>query len=193
MTFIDTFTATFHHVSSSVQENLSFLLTILAILWVMQFLNVAAGYRFNRLGIYPRRINGLFGIFISPFLHGSFAHLFLNSIPLFMLGALVLVGGKYLFFKVTFLIIAASGFVTWLWGRRAYHIGASSVILGYWGFLLFNGYLHRSSMTLFVALLCLYYFGGLIFSLFPQQERVSWEGHLAGFLSGILASYLLSV
>jgi len=189
---MDTFFATFQHVYASVRHNLNFLLTILGVVWAIQLVNATSGYHLNKWGIYPRRFDGLLGIFLSPFLHGSYQHLFLNSIPLFILGALVLVAGKLFFLKISLLIIFISGFVVWLFGRPVYHVGASSLILGYWGFLLFNAYTERSAIALFLALLCLYYLGGLVFSLFPQEERVSWEGHLAGFLSGILTSYWLA-
>ena len=191
-TIIDTFVSTFDYAYDSVQQNTYFLLSIIAGLWGIHLVNALSGYRLNVLGIYPRRTHGLVGIAFSPFLHGSNQHLFINSIPLFILGALVLVMGKYIFFAVTILVMLASGLAVWLFGRPGYHVGASSLILGYWGFLLFHAYEDRSMMTFFLAFLCLYYFGGLVFSLFPQEERVSWEGHLAGFLSGWLASYLLS-
>lgn len=191
-TVIDKFLSAFHHVYVNIHYNLHFLLSIVLSLWIIQIFNASSGYRLNSLGIYPRRAQGLIGIFFSPFLHGSNQHLFLNSIPLFILAALMLVEGKHLFLQISFFIMVVSGFVTWIFGRSAYHIGASSLILGYWGFLLFNAYTKHSMVTLFLALVCLYYFGSLIYSLFPQKEGISWEGHLAGFLSGVLASYLLA-
>lgn len=188
----DQFTSTFQHLYTSMHYNLYFLLWMVGGLWFIQIINTLSGYRLNGLGIYPRQANGILGIVFSPFLHGSYQHLFLNSIPLFVLGGLMLMTGKYLFFKISFFIIVVSGLITWLLGRPAYHIGASGLILGYWGFLLCNAYIARSTIAVFLALLCLYYFGGFIFSLFPQEERISWESHLAGFLAGILACYLLA-
>jgi len=190
--FIDNIVSTFDKIYDTVGDNLFLLLIIFAILWGVQLLNAFSGYRLNVLGIYPRRAEGLLGIFTSPFLHGSYQHLFLNSIPLFILAALVVVGGKQQFFQITLFIMIVSGLTVWIFARSAYHVGASSLILGYWGFLLMNAYYEHSVMTWFVAFLCLYYLGGLVFSLFPQEERTSWEGHIAGFLSGVLASYVLA-
>jgi membrane associated rhomboid family serine protease len=189
---IDNFVYSFAQLYSSAKGHLYFLCTLLLVLWGIQLLNSLLQYRLNHLGILPRRAEGLLGIFISPFLHGSYTHLFLNSIPFFVLGALVLVAGKTVFLQISLLIIVISGCVVWIFGRPAYHIGASALILGYWGFLLCNAYIQRSFMAFFLALLCLYYFGSLIYSLFPQEERTSWEGHLAGFLSGVFASYFLA-
>lgn len=186
---IDKFVAAFYHVYTSVKYNLHFLLVILVVLWSIQLLNASSGYRLNHLGIYPRRLECLPGIFTAPFLHGSYSHLFLNSIPLIILAALVLVNGKSVFFNATLLIMSVSGFATWMMGRPGFHVGSSSLVLGYWGFLLFNAYMTRSPTALFLAFLCLYYFAGLALSLFPQEEGISWEGHLSGFLAGVLASY----
>ncbi len=179
----------FQQIGASIHDNLTFLLGIIAALWIILMLNAAMGYRLNILGIYPRHLFGLPGIFISPLLHGSSTHLFFNSIPLFALSALILVNGQSFFLAVTFMIVTLSGVLVWLFGRKALHIGASSLIMGYWGFLVLNAYEQRSSMALILGFICVYYFGGLFLSLFPQEERVSWEGHLFGFLSGLLVSY----
>ncbi|HVV68550.1 MAG TPA: rhomboid family intramembrane serine protease [Gammaproteobacteria bacterium] len=183
---------TFDQISASIQENISFLLAIILALWVIQVVNKIFGYRLNTLGIYPRSLHGLIGILASPFLHGSFQHLFFNTLPLLILGALVLVNGKPEFLIVTAIIMGAGGFATWLFGRRVIHVGASGVILGYWGYLLFRAIEEKSALTIVLGLLCLYYFGSLALNLFPREERVSWEGHLFGFLSGLLASYLIT-
>jgi membrane associated rhomboid family serine protease len=41
-----------------------------------------------------------------------------------------------------------------------------------------------------LVVIILYYFGSLIFSLFPQAERSSFEAHICGFLAGLGAAYL---
>ncbi len=182
----------FNQIFSSIQENFGLLAAIILILWGIQFLNHISGYRLNLLGIYPRTVHGLIGIIAAPFLHGSFQHLFFNTLPLIVLGALVLVNGKPAFLEISAIIMGISGFATWLFGRRALHVGASGVILGYWGFLLFSAYEEQSALTFALGFLCLYYFGGLALNLFPTEEKVSWEGHVFGFFSGILASYLMT-
>lgn len=189
---LDNIVAAFNQVITGFQLNLPFLLGLLGILWGIHLINVLMGYRLNVFGILPRTPHGLIGIAASPFLHGSFGHLFFNSIPLFVLSAMILANGRQFFFDVSIIIIFCSGAILWLFGRRAMHVGASGVIMGYWGFLLLNAYQQRSFVAILLALLCLYYFSGLVFSLFPREERVSWEGHVFGFLAGLLASYLMT-
>ncbi|MBA2654680.1 MAG: rhomboid family intramembrane serine protease [Gammaproteobacteria bacterium] len=164
-------------------------LMLVGMLWAILFVNWLIGYRLNLLGIYPRHLFGLIGIPLHPFLHGGFNHLFFNSIPLFVLLTFILTGGLTHFICVTASIVLLSGGAIWLLGRRAIHIGASDLVMGYWGYLLVYAYKNPSILTAILALVCVYYFGGLLLSIFPNEEKVSWEGHLFGLLAGMSATY----
>lgn len=173
--------------------NLPFALGMIGILWGVFFINKALRNRLLLFGIYPRTVWGLLGILFSPFLHGDFKHLLFNSIPLFILTEILLVNGHPFFYKVSILIILISGLATWLFGRKAIHIGASSLIMGYWSFVLFSAYLHPSIVTIISAVLCIYYLWSLIANIFPSDAKVSWEGHVFGFLAGIITVYLMQM
>lgn len=168
----------------------------LGLILLLGFINVINKLTNNILfvfGIIPRHIFGLLGIFCSPFLHGNFNHLFFNAIPLFFLMNMILVYGQVVFIKASLIIMVLSGGLTWLFGRTAIHLGASGVIMGYFGFLAINAYLAPSFLSLMLIVLCLYYFGGLVASLIPiDSDGVSVEGHIFGFLSGIAAYFLLT-
>lgn len=159
----------------------------LAALWLFNLINWQLGGRFNYLGIYPRHPVGLIGIIFSPILHGNFTHLLFNSIPLFFLSIFIMTFGVPIFYEATVIIALLSGFAVWCIGRKGIHIGASGVISGYFAFLLGMAYKEPTIATFFCAALALYYFGGILLSLFPGEEKMSWEGHLTGFLSGIVA------
>lgn len=171
------------------QKNWPFLVAALGTLWLVNILNASVGYRLNYLGIYPRRLHGLIGIFFAPWLHGGFNHLFFNSIPLFVLASLILLAGQPFFYRVSFIIIVLSGFATWLFGRKGLHVGASALIMGYFGFLLANAYHEGSMLAILLAAIGLYYFAGLLLHLIPTEVEVSWEGHVFGFLAGIAAAF----
>jgi membrane associated rhomboid family serine protease len=163
-------------------------LMALGILWLINIINWILGSPLNYLGLYPRRISGLPGILFAPFLHGDFSHLFFNSIPLFVLGLALLTEGVNLFISVTIIIMLLEGISVWLVGRPARHIGASGIISGYFGYIIVNAYLAPSFTTAILAILVIYYFGSIFLGIFPQEEQVSWESHLLGFLSGIAAA-----
>ena len=173
------------------QANISLILMIVGGLYVIHFINWILGHRLAVLGIYPRKLWGLPGILFSPFLHGHFNHLFFNSIPLFVLGSFVLLYGVPTFYFVSITIILLSGLATWMFARKGFHIGASGVIMGYFGFLLLNAYHQETAMSIALAIVCLYYFSGLIFHLFPTEVKSSWEGHVFGFLAGVAAAYMV--
>jgi membrane associated rhomboid family serine protease len=163
------------------------------LIWVIHFINFCLGYRLNFFGIWPRRILGIPGIFLAPFLHAHWNHLFFNSIPLFILMVFVLIKGSVVFYTVSVLIIVFSGVLIWTFGRPAIHIGASALAMGYWGYLLMQTYEHPDFIFILLLIILMYYFGGsLIGSFFPGDKRSSWEGHVLGFIAGVVVSTLLA-
>ena len=171
--------------------NLPFVLWCLAALWVIHFINFSLKYRLNAFGILPRKLIGLPGIILSPLLHGHATHLLFNTLPLFILMSLVLMAGKSHFYAVTVYIVLISGAATWLMGRRAIHIGASGLAMGYWGYLLITAVRDPSIMTIALGVLCLYYLGSMVANLFPLDAKSSWEWHVFGFLAGVGVSFFL--
>jgi membrane associated rhomboid family serine protease len=171
------------------KENLPLVLALIAGLYGIQLLNFLLGYRLNILGIYPRNIFGLIGIFFSPLLHGNFNHIFFNSIPLFILMSLTLLSGFTTFLSVTATITLVGGLGTWLFGRKALHIGASGLIMGYWSYLLMNAYQQPTIISLALGLVCIYYLGSLFMNLFPLEAKSSWEAHVFGCLGGLASIY----
>lgn len=188
---MDQLVVALQQIISAIKDNSWFVFKLLALLWGINLLNFLFKYRLNYLGIYPRSVRGLIGILFSPFLHGGFDHLFYNSIPLFLLADLILAQGSLVFYHVTLFVILFGGFFIWLCGRRAIHIGSSTLVMGYFGFLLGNAYYHFTMTAILLALICLYYFSGLFMALLPGKRGISWEGHVFGFLSGVLGAYLL--
>lgn len=175
------------------KNNSSYLLDIFFLLWGIFILNQLLGKKLLFLGIIPRHIYGLPGIFFAPFLHANFNHLFFNTIPLIALSNFLLIDGINHYLNITFYIILLSGILTWAFAKPGIHIGASGVITGYWGFLVANIYEQGSITAIILGGICVYYFAGIFLSIFPGEKGVSWEGHLFGLLSGLLVNYLSSL
>lgn len=177
---------------ASLLKNLSFIGIFIAIFWGIHFLNAILGHRLSILGVYPRKWYSLLGIFCYPFLHANFNHLFFNSIPLGILASLVLLYGTSVFYSVTLIVIVLSGIGIWLFARPGIHIGASGLVMGYWSFLLISAYYQGNTVASLASLIvCVYYFGGLLFHLFPTEVKTSFEAHIFGFLAGIAAFYII--
>jgi membrane associated rhomboid family serine protease len=162
-----------------------------AVLWVVHLVNVIAGHRLNSLGIHPRSLAGLWGILCAPFLHASWAHLFANTIPLLVLGWIVMLRRTRDLFAVGALSALTAGLGTWLiGGANTVHLGASGVLFGLLGYLLSRGVFERKLWSIVGSAVVLVLFSGVLRGLFPGAAGISWEGHLFGFLGGILAARL---
>lgn len=176
------------------KQQLSLLGTLVAIMWVAEVVDQwVLGRQLDLLGIIPRTTIGLRGIVLAPFLHGGFAHLIGNTIPFLMLGWLIMLRETSDFVRVTLVVGLASGLGTWLLGSSGSHIGASGVIFGYLGYLLLRGFFERRLGSISLSLLVGTLYGSMIWGILPLQRGVSWEGHLFGFLGGVLAARMLSV
>jgi membrane associated rhomboid family serine protease len=71
------------------------------------------------------------------------------------------------------------------------HIGASGLVFGYFGFLLLRGYFERSIMSIVLSLGVAFIYGGIIWGVLPSQPGISWQGHLFGFIGGVIAAQML--
>ncbi len=186
---IDSLLSSLIHLFNLMKQNALMALMVVGVLWAIHIVNFILRYQLNSLGLFPRKIRGIPGIIFSPLLHGSFTHLFLNSIPLFVLLDFIMMGGIHSAILVTVYIVFISGIFLWLFGRKGNHIGASGLIMGYLAYLLISAFEHPSIKTVVLGLICAYYFGGLVLSIFPKEERTSWEGHLFGFIAGLIVVF----
>ncbi len=117
------------------------MVTILTVLWIVQFVNVADHYTLDpSFGIQPHVLTSLPDIFTAPFLHASWQHIEGNSLPLLILGSLAAYWSLLKFTGVTLVVMLTSGLFVWLTGSTgSYTIGASGVIAGWLGYVMLRG------------------------------------------------------
>lgn len=181
-------------IGGELKTQVKILATVVSIFWIVFILNgmIFRG-RLNAFGILPHSLIGLRGILFAPFLHGSLYHILSNTFPFIILGWLVMLRDIKDFYFVSFMSALVGGLGTWLVGSPySVHIGASGVIFGYFGYLLFRGYFERSFVAIAISLAIAVTYGGLIFGVLPTRSYISWEGHLFGFIGGIIAAKLVS-
>lgn len=165
--------------------------TLIILIWAFSL------FQFTWLGadllpkLLPRSLSGLPGILTVPFIHGDFLHLISNSLPLIVFAALISIYGNKYFIKVTVCIIIMSGIMLWLMGRGAYHVGASGLIFGYFGFLLVRMFYAPSMMSITISIGVFIFYGGIIWGVLPQGGGISWEGHLFGFIAGAVLAKII--
>lgn len=169
-------------------------LTLLAILWFIEIADLLIlGGNLDGFGIRPRSLQGLAGIFIAPFLHGGISHLASNSMPFLVLSLLIISESRADYFAVSLVCTLSSGLGTWLIApSNTVHVGASGVIFGYFGYLLFKGIFHKKIIPLAISILLLVYYGSMLFGVLPflTLPGISWQAHLFGFLGGVLCAKL---
>lgn len=171
------------------KRNAVILVAFIALMWIVELVDWALfGERLDALGIVPRQLSGLIGIPLAPLLHSGAAHLIANTVPILVLGMLVILRYGRRFLLVTAIIFLVAGIGTWLIGPSdSVHIGASGLIFGYVGFLVTVAYYERSPAAILLAVLVLVLYGGIIWGVLPQGNGISWQGHLFGLIGGILA------
>ena len=169
------------------------ILSLTAVLWVVEFYDQLTGERLDQDGIVPRSVDGLDGIVWVPLLHGGWAHLVANTLPFLVFGFLVLANGVARFVLVTAVIWVVAGLGVWLTAPAgSVTVGMSGVIFGWLTYLLVRGFFARSGTQIVLALVVFFLWGGILLGVLPGQEGVSWQGHLFGALAGVVAAWLVA-
>lgn len=161
-----------------------------AIMWVQEIVDTAIGWQLDRFGIRPRRIDGLDGIVLAPFLHGDFRHLISNTIPFVLLGGAIALGGVRRFVGVTLVIGLIAGAGTWLTGpSNSLHIGASGLVFGFVTYLITRGFFGKNLLYIAGGIVTFFVYGSVLWGVLPTPG-VSWQGHLFGAVGGVAAAWL---
>ena len=160
-------------------------------LWFIYWIEIKFDFDFVENGIFPRTFYGFQGIIFSPFIHADIEHLYNNSIPLLVLLAAL----RYFYAKQSMAVIGygilLSGLITWVIGRSNYHIGASSLIYVLVSFIFFKGIQTKYYRLVALSLAVVIVYGGMVWYIFPKvEETISWEGHLAGLITGFMLSLI---
>ena len=164
-----------------------------AVLWFLEIIDALfLRGALDGFGIAPRSLTSLPAVLAAPFLHAGFGHLMANTIPFVVLGWMVMWRRTSDLFVVFLASAIASGLGVWLFGgAHTLHLGLSGVIFGFLGFLLARGYYERSAGAIGVALAAFLLYGGILWGVLPLQQGVSWQGHLFGFVGGVVTAYVM--
>lgn len=177
----------------------------LAAMWVLFLISLVVGNWFNRsLALEARSLSGLIGIIFMPLLHGGFGHLIGNTVSWLVLGGITSVLTKR-FTQVMVMLWLLSGAILWLIGSPwvchapagsscvVNHIGASTVIYGFAAFIVTYGILARRILPILFAIFVAVVYGiTMLVGMLPVTPGVSWTGHLAGGIAGVVVAFFLT-
>ena len=175
------------------KKNISKLLTPLffpVALWVVHLLSLMLNEDLSNLGLLPRNLLGLLGIVTAPLIHADFSHLISNTIPLIILGWIIFSFYPKVSYILFVFIYFFTGLFVWIFARHVYHIGASGIVYGFVSFLFFSGIFRRDNKSIALALVITFLYGGLVWGMIPGLKGISWESHLFGAITGLIAAYL---
>ncbi|MEU6882848.1 rhomboid family intramembrane serine protease [Streptomyces sp. NPDC046712] len=163
-----------------------------ALLWVLEVVDLATGHALDAYGIVARDADSLGGILAAPFLHFGFGHVASNSVPLLIFGFVAALGGIRRFLAVCALIIVADGIGVWLISpSNSITAGASGLVFGLFGYLVVRGFVERKALGIAVGLIIAALWGGsILVGISPANTTVSWQGHLVGLVAGVGAAFL---
>lgn len=164
-------------------------LRFVGLLWLIHLVQVALGMDLGYLGLYPRELFGLRGIITTPLLHGDWAHLLSNSVPLLMMGTLILFFYRRVAMGTFIMVYLLTGILVWAFGRSVFHIGASGLVYGLVAFVFWTGIFRRNIKSIVLSLIVVFYYGSMFLGILPGQEGISWESHLLGAVAGIFAAF----
>lgn len=147
--------------------------------WITPF------YSFDRWGIQAWSIWHLPGIVLHPLLHGGWAHLASNLLPFIILGTVL--AYRRQFVRIAVLGTLISGSALWLLPLQGgVHIGASGLVLCFFGYLVLRGFRTRNWQDLLISLAVALIYGLSMWATVRNfAEGVSWQGHLIGLIVGL--------
>jgi membrane associated rhomboid family serine protease len=163
---------------------LLFTMAFLLSIWGVFLIDASFDLGLNAHGNRPREIRGLKGILTYPFLHSGLEHLWNNTTAFFTLNGMLFYFYRSIALRVWGILFVVSGALLWLFGGVGNHIGASGMVYGLASFLFFSGVVRKNVLLLRISLVVVFIYGGLVWWVLPIKEHVSWEGHLAGAVTG---------
>lgn len=165
-------------------------LAFVILLWVIFGMDRLFGLELSRLGLRPREWTGLIGLITTPLLHGNLQHLVSNSMPLFVGGVAILFLYPNSSLRVLPWLYAGAAALAWLFGRPSIHIGASGLVYGILTYVFVAGILRRDMRSVGVSLMVWFFYGSMVWGVFPLAPRMSWELHASGMALGLILAVL---
>ncbi|GAB4189703.1 MAG: rhomboid family intramembrane serine protease [Wenzhouxiangellaceae bacterium] len=160
-----------------------------ALLWLVFTVDWLFGLDLVRYGLMPRRLDGLIGVLTTPLLHGSWAHLGSNTLPLLVGATAILFLYPNSSLYVVPILYGGAPLLAWTFARPDLHVGASGLIYGLLAYVFWGGLLRRDVRSIGVSLLIYFLYGSTVYGILPGQGRTSWELHLSGAILGLAAAW----
>ncbi|NMH61114.1 rhomboid family intramembrane serine protease [Alteromonas ponticola] len=162
-----------------------------SLLWVIQSAGVLFDLPLHYFGVRPFDVAGVWKILTAPLVHGSYEHLFNNTLSLIILGSALLYGYPRTRWWAIGLAWLVSGSGIFLFGRDSVHLGASGVSHGLFFYLFVVSILRKDARSVGLMMIAFFMYGGMVMTIFPREPGISYEAHFFGAVGGTLAALML--
>ncbi len=161
------------------------------LIWIIKEIELIFNLSFVEYGIIPWDTNKLINVFSFPFIHADFSHLINNTYPILILGGIISFAYKSIKNRIFLLSYLLSGIILWFIGDpNKIVIGASGIVYAFASFILISGFIKQNPKLSFLSFLVIFLYGSIFWGMLPMPNQVSWEGHLAGFIAGIIIAII---
>ena len=161
------------------------------LIWIIKEIELIFNLSFVEYGIIPWDTNKLINVFSFPFIHADFSHLINNTYPILILGGIISFAYKSIKNRIFLLSYLLSGIILWFIGDpNKIVIGASGIVYAFASFILISAFIKQNPKLSFLSFLVIFLYGSIFWGMLPMPNQVSWEGHLAGFIAGIIIAII---
>ena len=165
---------------------------VVVAMWLVYIVDSSFNLSLSRFGVTPHTWHGLVGVLTMPLLHGNWEHLLSNTVPVLVLGTALYYFYGTIANRVMWLTWLVSGFLTWCIADDGLHVGASALIYGLNLFLIVSGLIRGNTRLLAISFIMIFLYGSFMWGVFPsltEPLQISWQGHLAGLLTGCMLAF----
>lgn len=145
----------------------------------------------NAYGLKPRQGNNLLSPVLAHTLHGSWKHLFSNSLPFAILGSIIALTNLRAFWIATAAIVVIGSLGTWLVGAGGRHLGASGLVTGYFGYVVSEGFFNQNVQSALIGIVVGVFYFGIFRMVFGRFKGISNVMHFFGFFGGVLGAWMM--
>jgi membrane associated rhomboid family serine protease len=176
------------------QTDFKILAYLITAMWGLRLLDgIILGGKLNKnMSLAPQQPFNPLRLLFYSFLHVDRYHLFHNTAPFLILGGLTMLPETRDFWVVTAVTILTVYLGVWRFGK-APGVGASGLILGYFGFIISRGFFAKDSSQVLFAMAVLIFYSWMFRQMSPPISIESRKGHFFGFVGGLIAAWLLSL
>jgi membrane associated rhomboid family serine protease len=162
-----------------------FILLFIISFYGSRYLNVSL----SNLGVEPRTWKGILNMPTMLFVHASPEHLWNNTLAFFILTTTIFFFYYEIAIPIFLIMWVFSPIILFVIGRDNVHVGASVLIYAEFAFLFFSGIFRRNLNTKRISMAVGFVYGYTVWYMFPIEQQVSWEGHISGFICGIMLAW----